>query len=735
MAESELGLSIPIRFDTTQPEAALDALENRARRGVTIPTRPEGGAGTFASPGGSVSAQVAAARERVINDTHAARPGSIAAQLQGMPGQDPGYAARAARVDRSWDQAAFAQFKAEEKAARASERAAMAEERAAVARERSYSRAAADAGLSGMGPNEQRSELRRMAEEERDPVRRAALTKRANALNRRSGLNTELFGTGQYMNFLFGGWEIAKSYNAASAAERFAAANPQDMQGQLKVWNTAIDQMSGGIIGSVVSMPFQGMRATTEGIAAGAAAADKRMEMVKAFSMEAEDRKRAAFIASMPSDAMSGDVKRKLQELNDARAASEKDTKAKMDAIDIASRAESSTKIAAIEARFKEATTPDPFTGTTLIPIAVSEARRSSDIQVVNTERDANNQIRKAALQKTLDDSKVIFDDQQRQLEAQQRGFRMEELAMMEKAQGKPYAAARTTILNDFQTGAIDSERALASMAALRIAEQQEQLRGASAAIAGYSKVGNFAYALGAGVSPAVRAQQGVENIINGPGAAIAVARARALAGKAGSPMDQQPGESNANYFERQLDRREQIMGRGAGDSAANVSIFQRIEDATLSAFDKMRGITDRARTIWKERDQTRTQQRIDAIHKDYEGFWGRIGAFAGEQLAGLQMHPELHAAVAVGWQQIGSKYESEQAARVADEKAASAHRQSLMEKSFFGKLGGGLGGFLGGLAAGDLSGAKESASDQLLKDIKDAITDGWANLEKKIQN
>lgn len=89
--------------------------------------------------------------------------------------------------------------------------------------------------------------------------------------------NTQLLGMGQYMNLMFGGWEVAGSMNAQAAAERFASANPGDLQGQMRAWNTALDRLGGGILGSVVSMPFQGRREQIDAMAAQAMSADQRM--------------------------------------------------------------------------------------------------------------------------------------------------------------------------------------------------------------------------------------------------------------------------------------------------------------------------------------------------------------------------------------------------------------------------------------------------------------------------
>lgn len=104
--------------------------------------------------------------------------------------------------------------------------------------------------ISEMGPNAQRREiLARM--EGLDPLddEFQGLRQRANALRRRTGLNTEVLNMGQYMNLIFGGWEVASSFNAAMQFN-----NPLMNRGALQTMQTqqaAIERMSGGILGSM----------------------------------------------------------------------------------------------------------------------------------------------------------------------------------------------------------------------------------------------------------------------------------------------------------------------------------------------------------------------------------------------------------------------------------------------------------------------------------------------------
>jgi hypothetical protein len=87
--------------------------------------------------------------------------------------------------------------------------------------------------------------------------------------------NTNLFGTGMYMNLLFGGMESAHAVLGYQGAERFAMANPSDLEGQLQAWNTSIDKLGGGFLGSLAALPFGGQRDRISAVAASAAAANR----------------------------------------------------------------------------------------------------------------------------------------------------------------------------------------------------------------------------------------------------------------------------------------------------------------------------------------------------------------------------------------------------------------------------------------------------------------------------
>jgi hypothetical protein len=76
MAESEDPLVIPIRFDTSGAETDLNALENRARQGVTVPTRAGG-----APPGLQSAAQSEVEAAVARGDMGTAR--RIASQVPG----------------------------------------------------------------------------------------------------------------------------------------------------------------------------------------------------------------------------------------------------------------------------------------------------------------------------------------------------------------------------------------------------------------------------------------------------------------------------------------------------------------------------------------------------------------------------------------------------------------------------------------------------------------------------
>jgi hypothetical protein len=98
-------------------------------------------------------------------------------------------------------------------------------------------------------------------------------------------------GMGLFMNFMFGGWEVAGSANAMGAANRFAQSNPGDLTGQAGAWNKALDRMTGGPLGSQAGA-FIGAGHFREGIdltLASAAAGDRKVAMSEAGRLQRRD--------------------------------------------------------------------------------------------------------------------------------------------------------------------------------------------------------------------------------------------------------------------------------------------------------------------------------------------------------------------------------------------------------------------------------------------------------------
>jgi hypothetical protein len=114
-------------------------------------------------------------------------------------------------------------------------------------------RANFDADVAHMSPHAAHSALMRQAGAESDPMRSASLRRQAGKFNRAAGWNREVLGMGQYMNLMFGGWEIAQSYLGSQRANAEASV-ARDGFGVADALMGGIDAQTGGIFGSVVGM-------------------------------------------------------------------------------------------------------------------------------------------------------------------------------------------------------------------------------------------------------------------------------------------------------------------------------------------------------------------------------------------------------------------------------------------------------------------------------------------------
>ncbi len=117
------------------------------------------------------------------------------------------------------------------------------------------------AELAGMSPSQQVSAIRqRQQTYSPNSLEHLQLERQARSLGPKTGLNREVMGMGQYMNVLFGGWEVASSANSFISANREAGMT-NDPRKQYDVWNKAIDRQQGGILGSMVGGAANGLDA------------------------------------------------------------------------------------------------------------------------------------------------------------------------------------------------------------------------------------------------------------------------------------------------------------------------------------------------------------------------------------------------------------------------------------------------------------------------------------------
>jgi hypothetical protein len=194
------------------------------------------------------------------------------------------------------------------------------------------------------GPNAQRRAIRQRlgemgAVDRADPrfAEYQRLRRQEQGLRRRTGLNTEILGMGNYMTAMFGGWEVATAARASAAAGALRSANAP-MEEQLAADLAAWDAGSGGIIGSMVGFgldPMGRRRAAAGNMQRLALATDAQTAQRRVGADYLRDLGGRVSIASasgLTRAAVEADVRRQ-QEVN--RAKEVRDAQAAADAAQI----------------------------------------------------------------------------------------------------------------------------------------------------------------------------------------------------------------------------------------------------------------------------------------------------------------------------------------------------------------------------------------------------------------
>lgn len=113
-------------------------------------------------------------------------------------------------------------------------------------------------------------------------------------------------GMGLYMSLMFGGWEVSNAVQAYGEANRAGFYYPDDMARQFDAQIGAIDQMSGGIIGSVagfITDPFRSRNAAARAISEAGGAGNRlvALRQVQADRAAAEELSTRARRATGPA--------------------------------------------------------------------------------------------------------------------------------------------------------------------------------------------------------------------------------------------------------------------------------------------------------------------------------------------------------------------------------------------------------------------------------------------------
>lgn len=104
-------------------------------------------------------------------------------------------------------------------------------------------------GLSELAKQEQ--DLSRVVKDETQ-IRKQGVERMRRSAEFRAGANPHVMSTGMMMNFMFGGWEVASAATAMPRAMRMGVG--KDPMQQLALQDKAIQQMTGGPLGSQVGM-------------------------------------------------------------------------------------------------------------------------------------------------------------------------------------------------------------------------------------------------------------------------------------------------------------------------------------------------------------------------------------------------------------------------------------------------------------------------------------------------
>jgi hypothetical protein len=206
---------------------------------------------------GGIHGEIAMLRDRykqALNEDKTGRAVKIGTMLQG--------------AEKKRDDYDFRRFLAEEKAASKeladAKKLEAAAHRDAARAARSVSRlsdAQFSASLSGMSPTRQLAAIRdRQAGMIPGSLDHARLERQAGSLGRKTGMNREVLGMGNYMSAMFGGWEIAGSGMAGLRARRDSALT-NDSREQYDIWQKATERQQGGIFGSMIGFGVEGMDA------------------------------------------------------------------------------------------------------------------------------------------------------------------------------------------------------------------------------------------------------------------------------------------------------------------------------------------------------------------------------------------------------------------------------------------------------------------------------------------